>query len=157
MNRTSHGQETWRLCFRFKMLDRWEVTQSLSFSFSVECIPWTLQCKAVFYGKWWKKRSLVVKDKRQITMDSGGPSGKIPSDQDSYTGQARCCSVGDPIQGVLQHRWKNIYTPEQGGQMQKEITLNYYLIFPVLHYNLIYMCVYPRQDKTRQDITFFCT
>ena len=95
----------------------------------MECTPWAVQCKAVFYGWWWKNRSLVVKDKRQITMDSGGPSDKIPSDQDGYPGQARSCSVGDPIQGVLQHRWKNIYIPEQGEQMQKETRLHYYLIF----------------------------
>jgi len=82
--------------------------------FTVERIPWTLQCKTFLYGEWWKNRRLVVKDKRQITMDSGGPSGKIPSDQDGYTRQARSCSVGDPIQGVLQLRWKDIYTPEQG-------------------------------------------
>ena len=70
-------------------------------------------------------------------MDSGGPSGEIPSDQDSYTRQARSCSVGDPIQCVAQHRWKNIYIREQGKQMQKEIKFNYYFIFPLLHYNLI--------------------
>lgn len=83
-------------------------------------------------------------------MDSGGSSWKIPSDQDGYTRQARSCAVGDSIQGVLQHRWKVIYIPEQGGQMQKEITFNYYLIFLLLHHNLF--CAFFRSNWAMQIV-----
>ena len=123
----------------FYPCDYARLSEDIMFLLQVGWKPWTHQCKVVPYGRWWKNRSLVVKDERQITMDSGGPSAKIPSDQDCYTRQARSCSVGDPIQGVLQHRWKSICIPEQGEQMQEEIRFqNYHFIFRLLNYNLIF-------------------
>ena len=69
----------------FNPCDYAQLSEDIIFLLQVGWKPWTHQCKVVPYGRWWKDRSLVVKDKRQITMDSGGPSSEIPGDQDSYT------------------------------------------------------------------------